>query len=150
DLDLLVNSLGGGTRIFLNDGKGHFTETGDNGIFRQFGATSLAVGDVDGDGSLDVYVTNYRTDTFWDNPPGLNISVRQKPGGAFVAEPHDRFIAVATRAGQPMVLERGEPDVLFLNRGGGHFEPVSWQAGFFVDEHGRALGETPTDWGLSV
>src|SRR5437762_8178756 len=26
DLDLLVNSLGGGTRLFLNDGKGQFTE----------------------------------------------------------------------------------------------------------------------------
>src|SRR5580765_2363242 len=27
DLDLLVNSLGGGTHVFLNDGKGHFTES---------------------------------------------------------------------------------------------------------------------------
>src|SRR5580765_8491077 len=26
DLDLLVNSMGGGTRVFANDGKGHFTE----------------------------------------------------------------------------------------------------------------------------
>ena len=25
DLDLIVNSIGGGTRVFLNDGKGHFT-----------------------------------------------------------------------------------------------------------------------------
>src|SRR5205814_2484765 len=29
DLDLLVNSLGGGTRLFLNDGKGHFVEATD-------------------------------------------------------------------------------------------------------------------------
>src|SRR5437870_2072127 len=27
DLDLIVNSVGGGTRLFLNDGKGHFTES---------------------------------------------------------------------------------------------------------------------------
>ena len=26
DLDLLVNSLGGGTQLFLNDGKGRWTE----------------------------------------------------------------------------------------------------------------------------
>src|SRR6266550_3144964 len=42
DLDLLVNSLGGGTRLFLNDGKGHFTEMTDSGLIRRFGATSLA------------------------------------------------------------------------------------------------------------
>src|SRR5204862_121682 len=27
DLDLLVNALGGGTRLFLNDGRAHFTES---------------------------------------------------------------------------------------------------------------------------
>src|SRR5207249_12318334 len=26
-LDLLVNSVGGGTHVFFNDGKGHFTES---------------------------------------------------------------------------------------------------------------------------
>src|SRR5262249_19693763 len=31
DLDLLVNSIGGGTRLFLNDGTGHFRETTDSG-----------------------------------------------------------------------------------------------------------------------
>src|SRR6266550_4250152 len=150
DLDLLVNSLGGGTRLFLNDGKGHFTEMTDSGLIRRFGATSLALADVDGDGNLDLYVTNYRTDTFWDNPPGLNPRVRQEPDGTFVAEPRDRFVALPTRNGVPTVVERGEPDVLYLNRGGGHFVPVPWQAGLFLDEAGRAVREPPTDWGLSV
>src|SRR5262249_51077120 len=31
DLDLLVNSIGGGTRLFLNDGHGHFTENTNSG-----------------------------------------------------------------------------------------------------------------------
>src|SRR5207249_671882 len=41
DLDLLVNSLGGGTRIFENDGKGHFHETTDQaGVRSKAGSTS--------------------------------------------------------------------------------------------------------------
>ena len=42
DLDLLVNSIGGGTRLFVNDGKGHFQESTNSGLVRKFGAMSTA------------------------------------------------------------------------------------------------------------
>src|SRR5205814_201891 len=67
DLDLIVNSVGGGTHVFLNDGKGHFTELrpplnpGKAGM-------SLALADIDGDGELDVYIANYHADTIRDHP----------------------------------------------------------------------------------
>ena len=65
DLDLLVNSLGGGTRIFENDGKGRFTEITDRaGVRSRTGSTSMALADVDGNGTLDLYVTNFRRGTF--------------------------------------------------------------------------------------
>jgi hypothetical protein len=40
DLDLLVNSMGGGTRCFFNDGKGRFTEN-SSGLLRKFCARSM-------------------------------------------------------------------------------------------------------------
>src|SRR5687767_4459131 len=63
DLDLLVNAIGGGTRLFFNDGKGRFTESSNSGLDRTLGSTSLALADADGDGDLDLYVANYRTTT---------------------------------------------------------------------------------------
>src|SRR5260221_2497068 len=99
DLDLLVNSLGRGTRVFLNDGKGHFTEKADSGLVRRFGATSLALADVNGDGYLDLYVTNYRTDTFHDRPPGFRMETSRQPNGTMTVEPRDRFVTLTTRKG---------------------------------------------------
>src|SRR5207302_11030241 len=71
DLDLLVTALGEGTRLFLNDGKGCFAEARDSGLARQFGSKSIALGDIDGNGTLDLYVANYRTSTIRDT--GLKV-----------------------------------------------------------------------------
>ncbi len=148
DLDLLVNSLGGGTRLFLNDGKGHFTEKVNSGLVRRFGATSMALADVNGDGDLDLYVTNYRTDTLHDHPVGFRMEARQQPDGTMIVEPRDRFVTLTTRDSISAV-EKGEPDFFYLNRADG-FMPVPWEGGVFLDEEGNAMAAPPTDWGLSV
>ena len=43
DLDLLVNGISAGTRLFLNDGKGKWTEAKDSGLSRTASATSITL-----------------------------------------------------------------------------------------------------------
>src|SRR5688572_24552030 len=48
DLDLLVNGIAAGTRLFLNDGKGNWTLVKTSGLSRSASATSMALADIDG------------------------------------------------------------------------------------------------------
>jgi enediyne biosynthesis protein E4 len=142
-LDLLVNGVGAGTRLFINDGKGHFTESKNSGLRGKSGATTLALADIDGDGDLDLYVANYRAETV--RSTGYMIL---QAGGQKMIRPEDREHLELAADGH--VLELGEPDVLYLNDGHGHFTASSWTDGRFRDEHGRGLQRAPLDWGLSV
>ena len=58
-LDLIVTFTGGGARLYLNDGHGHFHEDMNAGLRARTGSTSVALADLDGDGSLDLFVANY-------------------------------------------------------------------------------------------
>lgn len=143
DLDLFVTALGTGTRLFLNDGKGRFTEAVNAGLVRKFGAMSMALADVDGDGDLDLYVTNYRTQTV--RSTGLEIL---NVNGRRMLKPEDRDQMYFTPGG--FLREHGEVDILYLNDGTARFTAVSWTEGAFVDETGQSLAGPPRDWGFSV
>ena len=152
DADLLLNTLGQGTRILLNDGAGHFTPGPVLNASRA--GTSLALADVDGDGDLDLYVANYRGVTVRDDP-GAKYQVRDEGGRqrviAYGGRPTSEPDLVGRFSMSPAgPVENGEPDAFFLNDGKGNFAPVSWTEGAFTDEAGRPLSSPPYDWGLSV
>ena len=161
-LDLLVNSIGQGTHIFLNDGHGHFTRSAQV-LNEGRGGTSLALADASGTGRLDLYIANYRASTIMD-APGTRFSMRMvdnKPevatiNGQPLTDPQwtnrFRFQTEMDERGRGRLSreELGEPDVFLRNDGQGHFDPVSWTDGRFLDEEGKALTEPPFDWGLSV
>jgi len=155
DLDLLVNSLGNGTRLFVNDGKGRFKEATDAGLVRRFGSTSMALADIDGNGTLDLYVANYAT-----------TKIEDRPNARFDSKTVDGKLVITAIDGVPtsspeltnryfvdagkVVRERGEPDILYLNDGRGKFKPVSWTDGTFLDEDGKPLATPEYGFGLSV
>src|SRR5438046_1140752 len=62
DLDLIVNSVGRGTHIFLNDGKRHFSELSPGSpINLQRGGMSLTLADIAAARDLDLYLAKART-----------------------------------------------------------------------------------------
>ncbi|MGC4084960.1 MAG: FG-GAP-like repeat-containing protein [Vicinamibacterales bacterium] len=59
-LDLFVGNEDAPAQLFLNDGKGHFTDIAVRaGVARQTFAKSTTSGDFDNDGFVDFYVSNY-------------------------------------------------------------------------------------------
>ncbi len=144
-LDLLVNSMGGPNALFLNTGRGTFTNvTAAAGLVSELGSTSLALADVDGDGDLDLYVANYGVTSILRS--GGQLSFRMVGGRPVATGRHAKRI----RFIGDRVFELGDPDVLYLNDGQGRFTPVSWTGGAFLDEDGRPLNEAPWDQSLSV
>jgi hypothetical protein len=155
-LELLVNSLGNGTRVFKNNGQGALTDiTMQSGVATNTGSMSMALADVDGDRDLDLYIANFRTTTIRDRP-AAQLQVQMVNGQPVISSLDGRPTTdsdLTNRFGlspDGQILEYGEPDVLYLNDGHGKFQPLPFTGGAFLDEQGRPLTTAPHDWGLSV
>ncbi len=141
--DLLISTLSHGVLCYLNEGGQFRDATAEAGLGGRPGSTTLALADVDDNGTLDLYVTRYRAEDIRDNS---NVEARRVGGRT---ELHPKY-AGRLVVGPTGLIESGEPDVLYLNDGRAHFTEVSWTGGAFEDEHGNRLGSAPRDWGLSA
>ncbi|HSD32420.1 MAG TPA: FG-GAP-like repeat-containing protein, partial [Gemmatimonadales bacterium] len=159
DLDLILVALGGPNTLFLNDGAGHFTDQGDQaGLASSAGSTTIAAGDVDGDGDLDLYVANYKSYTTLDRMSPQQRSFDQLarqlgPTRFEIREPFRTDYKLVERAdlGGVSIVQRADPDAFYRNEGGGRFvrEPIAHNPRF-VDEHGQPLAEEREDFGLAA
>ena len=141
-LDLLVNSFMGPNACFLNLGSGRYSNfTATAGLVSKGGTTSLALGDVDGDGDLDLYVAYFAIEAILRDGA---YSVSMNDGKPVVTGRYAKRLKII----DGKVYEFGEPDILYLNDGRGRFTPANWLERF-RDEDGRPV-PAPPDFGLAV
>lgn len=143
-LDLLVGTVGRGVLCYLNDGKGHFTNaTTQANTASPFATETMALADIDGNGTLDLYVCNNRAEDIRDAARVPITYVNKVP-----TVPPNLRNRITLASG--VLQEYGEPDILYLNDGRAHFRAVSFTNGAFFSARGEALTETPLDWGLAA
>jgi enediyne biosynthesis protein E4 len=152
-LDLVVSSIGSPNRLFFNNGEGVFDEV-ENGLpsDRTYGSSTIAAGDLTGNGAPDLYISNYKVRSVRDIYPNENEFrhiVQQTGEDEFELRPkfeeHYRF---QWRDQFLIWFETGEPDLLYLNDGNGNFERVDLTSGILFDEDGEPITEPLKDWGL--
>ena len=153
DLDLLVTAMGGPNAAYLNDGTGRFTEVTDRaGLTSDRGSTTMALSDVDGDGDLDLYVSNYKARSVSDiYPPSEHTFERTvlRDGSSFrIAPEFEAHYELLDHAGGLLRVERAERNQLLLNDGAGRFTPISADA--FANADGDPLSAVPEDWTLTA
>src|SRR6202142_2067542 len=133
-LDLLISTTGNGVMCFTNKGDGTFIECSEYaGTLSKYGAMTMTLADIEGNGPLDLYVANNRAEDSRDRVQFDQLEVMTVNGQRDVIPPlQDRFIFT-----NGFFQEYGEPDLVYLNDGKGRFTPLSWTNGAFLDEDGH-------------
>jgi len=100
------------------------------------------MGDLDGDGRLDLYLCHFATISILRD--GATISVRTVNGRPTVTGRYANRMRIVNG----MMYELGESDAVFKNHGHGRFEKIPWSQ-MFRDESGNPSPSLP-DFGLAV
>ncbi|SHF48138.1 Repeat domain-containing protein [Fodinibius roseus] len=151
--DLLVTSLAKRNELYLNDGEGHFTLKEDSGLGPSEGSNTMALADIDNDGDLDLYITNYKLRTVRDIYPAEELStentVRREGDSLVVIPPFDKYYGIIETEGQSYRNEYGAKDELYINQGGSSFRKAVNDKDYFLAADGSQEGLS-RDWGLTA
>lgn len=102
DLDLFVTNMAGPCRLYLNDGKGRFTDrTSSSGILEQGLSQSALFLDADNDGKQDLFIGGLDTSSLY-----LNLG-----GGRFVRNDSERHKCFVSGMACGDLDEDGDPDI---------------------------------------
>lgn len=165
-LDLFVGTEGGARDlVFLNDGAGHFTESGEAlGWDARTSAMGFDMADIDGDGDAEFFVADAMPDDggiVWVRQPDgrfqneaaerglLDTAQFSSWGGGFHDFDHDGDVDLLLANSLPP--EGGSCDVLeqerlyFRNDGTGHFERVVGAVGTALDAISEARAAQVSD-----
>ncbi|MCL4865186.1 MAG: VCBS repeat-containing protein [Gemmatimonadales bacterium] len=158
DLDLVLLATLGPNAIFLNDGTGRFTEHGaDLGLdVTGRGGTTIALADVDGNGTLDLYTANYKpyspVDIISPQQRAPNQIVQQTGPTTYEVVPEHRQdfkLVMRPDMGGLNLTMRAEPDAFYLNSGG-RFTAVPMPTDRFRAADGRPLDPAPESFALGA
>jgi len=157
DADLLVGTRGGPVGLWTNDGKGHFTDaTASSGLSGGYSATTLTLADVEGDGDLDLYVATYKVRNALDVYPPQQRAFDQvvtKTATGYAVKPEWRSeyrIEDRPDLGGIIRSQRADPDLFFINEGGGRFTRAPIAGPRFRDAAGAPIAEEPDYFTLAA
>lgn len=127
DLDLITTARRGPSSLLINDGTGTFKEDHSFPLAGKIKAgTTPALADVDGDGDLDLYIANYRGESYGDNKL-LEQADAWRTDNVTRMRAHETVepdFAAQFFLYRGEIQEKGEADDFLLNNGDGSFSAV--------------------------
>jgi hypothetical protein len=146
DLDIYVCNYDTPNLLYINDGKGVFTESAkDSGTDVKDASLSAHFADYDNDGDLDYYLITNRLIRAGGLPTAKEATYATADGKPALRPEFKQYYEIYEKAdGKYTIKTIGRPDRLFENDGNGKFRDVTREAG--IEDRAYGLSATWFDY----